>query len=77
MFNQAQFIEQLTNQTKEMFKNNPFNDFETNFKAILHSMFEKFDLVSREEFDIQQRVLADTRAKLEALEKQVQEISKK
>jgi BMFP domain-containing protein YqiC len=77
MFNQSQFIEQLTTQAKEMFKNNPLNDFEDNFKTIIHSMFEKFDLVSREEFDIQQRVLTDTRTKLDELETKIQELSKK
>lgn len=47
---------------------------QTQVKAILSSSFEKMDLVSREEFDIQKGVLAKTRAKLEALEKQVAEL---
>lgn len=38
------------------------------FKGILESAFQKLDLVSREEFDIQVKVLQKTRAKLEALE---------
>ncbi|MDG4813226.1 accessory factor UbiK family protein [Hydrogenovibrio sp. 3SP14C1] len=42
-----------------------------NLKQSLASTFEKMDLVSRQEFDIQTGVLAKTRAKLEALEKQV------
>ena len=42
-----------------------------NLRAALHSTLSKMDLVTREEFDIQQGVLARTRAKLEALEKQV------
>ena len=40
-------------------------------KAVLSRSFEKMDLVSRQEFDIQMGVLAKTRAKLEALEKVV------
>jgi len=40
-------------------------------KAILSRTFEKMELVSRQEFDIQAGVLAKTRAKLEALEKAV------
>ncbi len=43
-------------------------------KAILSSSFAKMDLVTREEFDVQSGVLAKTRAKLEALEKQVSEL---
>ena len=47
------------------------NDLEKNFKNILQSGFSKLDLVTREEFDVQVRVLARTRAKLTELEKQL------
>lgn len=43
-------------------------------KVVLARSFEKMDLVSREEFDIQAGVLAKTRQKLEALEKCVAEL---
>ena len=46
-------------------------DTARNLRAALHSTLSKMELVTREEFDIQQGVLARTRAKLEALEKQV------
>ncbi len=46
-------------------------------KSILARSFEKMDLVSREEFDIQSGVLAKTRLKLEALEKAVSELESK
>jgi len=49
-------------------------DTEKNLRAALRSTLSKMDLVTREEFDIQQGVLARTRAKLEALEKQVAEM---
>ena len=39
--------------------------------------FSKLDLVTREEFDIQNQVLAKTRAKLEALELRVQQLEEK
>jgi len=51
-------------------------DTARNLRAALHSTLSKMDLVTREEFDIQQGVLARTRAKLEALEKQVAELEK-
>ena len=47
-----------------------------NLRAALHSTLSKMDLVTREEFDIQQAVLIRTRAKLEALEKQIAELEK-
>jgi len=49
-------------------------DTARNLRAALHSSLSKMDLVTREEFDIQQGVLARTRAKLETLEKQVAEL---
>ncbi|MDO8954463.1 MAG: accessory factor UbiK family protein [Gammaproteobacteria bacterium] len=46
-------------------------DLQRNFKTILQNSFSKLNLVSREEFDIQTKVLARTREKLEALEKKI------
>ncbi len=45
-----------------------------NLKITLSSFFQKMDLVSREEFDIQSAVLAKTRQKLEDLERKVSEL---
>lgn len=52
-------------------------DVEKNFHAILKDAFSKLDLVTREEFDVQAKVLAKTRQKLEALEKHVAELESK
>lgn len=49
-------------------------DLEKNFHALLQMTFARMDLVTRQEFDVQQGVLARTRSKLEALEKQVAEL---
>jgi BMFP domain-containing protein YqiC len=47
-------------------------DLETNFRSVLRSSLGKLDLVTREEFDTQLKVLERTRSKLEALEQKVQ-----
>lgn len=52
------------------------HDVEAKIKTTLAKGLQKMDLVSREEFDIQTAVLAKTRAKLEALEKQVAELER-
>ncbi len=44
-------------------------DLEKNFHAILQSAFSRLDLVTREEFDAQTRVLARCQQQLTALEK--------
>ena len=43
-------------------------DLEHNFRAVLRSSLSKLDLVTREEFEVQEAVLTRTREKLEALE---------
>lgn len=52
-------------------------DVEKNLHAILQSTFSKMDLVTREEYEVQAQVLARTRAKIEAMEKLVEELEKK
>jgi BMFP domain-containing protein YqiC len=50
------------------------HDLEKNTHTILQNTLSKLDLVTREEFDVQSRVLARTREKLEQLEKAVAEL---
>ena len=47
-------------------------EMEKNMRATLQGMFNRLELVTREEFDAQAKVLARTRAQLEALEHRVQ-----
>lgn len=47
------------------------DDIEKNIRLVLKGAFERMDLVTREEFDAQVKVLARTREKLEALEKRL------
>ena len=44
------------------------SDFDARLKVLLQQQLSTLELVSREDFDIQTRVLQRTRAKLEALE---------
>jgi BMFP domain-containing protein YqiC len=49
-------------------------DLEGNFRSVLQTSLAKLDLVTREEFEVQEAVLAKTRSKLEALEARLKEI---
>jgi len=53
------------------------NDVEKNIHASLRIALGKLNLVTREEFDVQQAVLSRTRAKLDELERQIAELEKK
>ncbi len=53
------------------------SDFDARLKTLLQQQLSEFEFVSREEFDIQARVLQRTRAKLEALETRLGELESK
>ncbi len=73
----AKIIDDLANKLSEIVPpglKKAHQETEKHFKALLQSGLGKLDVVSREEFDAQVRVLQRTREKLEALEKTVAEI---
>lgn len=47
------------------------DDLEKNFRGLLSAGLDKLDLVTREEFDVQRKVLERTREKLERLEREL------
>ena len=49
-------------------------DLQRNLKSTLRSGLERMELVTREEFDIQQQLLERARSRLEALEARVAEL---
>ncbi|MEY4699775.1 MAG: hypothetical protein RIR85_1195 [Pseudomonadota bacterium] len=66
-------------QTKvgDAIRQSPAKDLEKNVRGLMTQGFQKLDLVTREEFDLQTQVLAKTRAKLEELEAKVSALEKK
>ena len=52
-------------------------DFEKNCQRVLQHGFQKLDLVTREEFDLQSKVLLRTRKKLEEMEAHLREMETK
>jgi len=51
-------------------------DLEDNFRSVLQTGLAKLDLVTREDFEVQEAVLQRTREKLEALEKRLEDLEK-
>jgi BMFP domain-containing protein YqiC len=49
-------------------------DLESNFRAVLRANLARLDLVARDEFTAQSRVLERTRTRLEALERRIAEL---
>jgi BMFP domain-containing protein YqiC len=52
-------------------------DLENNFRSVLRASLGKLDLVTRDEFEVQEAVLQRTREKLEALEARLEAADKK
>ncbi len=50
------------------------SDFDARLKSLLQQQLANYEMVSREEFDIQARVLQRTREKLEIIEARLKEL---
>jgi BMFP domain-containing protein YqiC len=70
----ARLIDDVNARLSELFAASPMQDIERNVKALVASALERLELATREEFDVQARVLARTREKLERLEARVAEL---
>ncbi len=67
----------MQNKVGDAIRQSPAKDLEKNVRGLMTQGFQKLDLVTREEFDLQTQVLAKTRAKLEELEAKVSALEKK
>jgi len=61
-------LDDLAARLADLAASGPARDIEKNARALLAGLLTRLDLVTREEFDVQQQVLARTREKLAALE---------
>jgi ubiquinone biosynthesis accessory factor UbiK len=55
----------------------PAADLQKNLKALLTQQFARLELVTREEFDTQSKVLARARAKLDELERRIADLEQR
>lgn len=64
-------FDEINTRLSELFANTPVGDIEKNMRAMVAGALSKLDVVTREEFEVQQDILAKTRERLEALEARV------
>jgi ubiquinone biosynthesis accessory factor UbiK len=69
--------EEVQKKVTDAVKDSPAKDLEKNVRGLMNQGFQKMDLITRQEFDIQVQVLAKTREKLEALEAKLAAIEEK
>lgn len=70
-------FDEIASKISEAIAASPAKDMEKNVRAMLSSAFTKLDLVTREEFEIQQQVLVKSREKLTELETRIAELETK
>ena len=63
-----EFLEELNRRMAEILAQSPTKDLEKNLRAMLTATFNRLDLVTREEFDVQAELLAKAHEKLAQLE---------
>ncbi|MFA5241698.1 MAG: accessory factor UbiK family protein [Sulfuricella sp.] len=69
-------LDEINAKISQVLAATPAGDIEKNLRASLQGVFSKLDLVTREEFEVQQAVLVRTREKLDKLETQVAAMEK-
>lgn len=66
MISQKLFNE-ISGKLSEVIASSPAKDIEKNIRAVMMATFSRLDLVTREEFEVQQEILINTREQLEQL----------
>jgi len=68
---QSRILEETSSKIREILAASPAKDLEKNLRAMLGGVFDKLQLATREELEVQQQVLAKTREKIAALEARI------
>ena len=76
MLNQK-LLDEISTKVNDLVAQSPVKDVEKNLRVLLAGVFTRLDLVTREEFDVQQEMLIRTREKLSTLEKKLAELETK
>ena len=64
----------LSERIAEAARNLPVQDLEKNLRALLAAVFDRLDLVLREDFEVQKKLLERAQTKLAELERRVNEL---
>ena len=71
---EKRLLDELGDRVSEAMRHSPAHDLEKNLRALLASFFDRFDLVAREDFEVQKRLLERAQAKLDVLEARIAEL---
>ena len=71
------WFEEFQKNVSDLIARSPAADIERNVKAFMGQAFNKMDLITREEFDIQVDMLKRVQERATALEEQVQQLEQR
>jgi hypothetical protein len=67
-------LDDLGDRIAQAVRAGPAQDIEKNLRALVLAFFDRFDLVAREDFDVQRKILERAQAKLAELEARVADL---
>jgi ubiquinone biosynthesis accessory factor UbiK len=70
----SRLFEDLRSRIDQALRDSPAQDVEKNIRALLSAWFERMDLVLREDFEVQKKLLERAQAKLAELEARISEL---
>jgi BMFP domain-containing protein YqiC len=70
----SRLFEELRSRIDQALRDSPAQDVEKNVRALLSAWFERMDLVLREDFEVQKKLLERAQAKLAELEARISEL---
>lgn len=73
MLNQK-LLDEISTKVNDLVAQSPVKDVEKNLRVLLAGVFTRLDLVTRDEFNVQQEMLMRTREKLTKLEAKIAEL---
>jgi hypothetical protein len=71
---ERRFFDEMNERIGEALRNSPAQDVERNLRALLAAWFDRLDLVLREDFEVQKRLLERAQARLADLEARIAEL---
>jgi ubiquinone biosynthesis accessory factor UbiK len=71
------FFDDLSERINEALRNSPAQDIEKNLRALLAGWFDRMDLITRQDFEVQRKLLEGALEKVAALEQRLNDLERK
>ena len=71
---EKRLFDELSDRIHDALRDSPAQDMEKNLRALLAAWFDRLDLVLREDFEVQKKLLERAQAKLSELEARIGEL---